>query len=507
MRALLLPLILASAAAPLHAQPASPAPAQTARHALAAPVITHHKGTFGGQTLAYTAQVEATEVKTVDGAARLVSFAYLRDGANPATRPVLFAFNGGPIVASAYVHVGGLGPRRATFPDDIAADPAKVTLADNPASPLDAADLVFVDPASTGFSTVAPGTDPHAFWSVRADAAQVAAFIRAWLAAHGRTGAPVYVLGESYGTNRACEIARQLAQGPDPLPLAGVVLYGQAANIIEYAQRPANVTSYVASLPTLAAIAWYHGRADRQDPAFRGMDLPAFLAAARAFAKGDYLTVLYQGSGAPLADRARVAARLAAFTGIPAAWYLAHDLRISKERYRVELLKDKGLVLGRMDARYTMAAPAQGGAPDASEAITDTLARLFERYRHDELKVAETQPYVLSAPVEGFDQWGWGSGTSPFADWPYYQGITAMMAANPRFQVLVANGYYDTQTTMGGAELLATQSGWDPQRVTLRYYDGGHTGYSVAATAQALGNDIRMLISKTAPAQTGQAPR
>jgi hypothetical protein len=138
----------------------------------------------------------------------------MRDGANPATRPVLFAFNGGPIVASAYVHVGGLGPRRAAFPDDIAADPAKVTLADNPASPLDAADLVFVDPASTGFSTVAPGTDPHAFWSVRADAAQVAAFIRAWLAAHGRTGAPVYVLGESYGTNRACEIARQLAQGP-----------------------------------------------------------------------------------------------------------------------------------------------------------------------------------------------------------------------------------------------------------------------------------------------------
>ncbi|MFD2781803.1 hypothetical protein ACFS32_12630 [Novosphingobium pokkalii] len=267
---------------------------------LATPVITHHKGTFGGQTVAYTARVEATEVKTADGAARLVSFAYLRDGANPATRPVLFAFNGGPIVASAYVHVGGLGPRRAAFPDDIAADPAKVTLADNPASPLDAADLVFVDPASTGFSTVAPGTDPHAFWSVRADAAQVAAFIRAWLAAHGRTGAPVYVLGESYGTNRACEIARQLAQGPDPLPLAGVVLYGQAANIIEYAQRPANVTSYVASLPTLAAIAWYHGKADRQDPAFQGMDLPAFLAAARAFAKGDYLTVLYQGSAAPL---------------------------------------------------------------------------------------------------------------------------------------------------------------------------------------------------------------
>jgi hypothetical protein len=40
--------------------------------------------------------------------------------------------------------------------------------------------------------------------------------------------------------------------------------------------------------------------------------------------------------------------------------------------------------------------------------------------------------------------------------------------------------------------------------VTLRYYDGGHTGYSVAATAQALGNDIRMLISRTARFKPGR---
>jgi hypothetical protein len=30
--------------------------------------------------------------------------------------------------------------------------------------------------------------------------------------------------------------------------------------------------------------------------------------------------------------------------------------------------------------------------------------------------------------------------------------------------------------------------------VTLRYYDGGHTGYSVAATARAIGDDIRSLV-------------
>jgi len=175
-------------------------------------------------------------------------------------------------------------------------------------------------------------------------------------------------------------------------------------------------------------------------------------------------------------------------------------LRITKERYRVELLKDRGLVLGRMDARYTMPAPAGGGAPDASEVVADTLTRLFARYRHDELRIDWPEAYAMSVPLAGLDDWTWGQGRSPFADWPYYQGITAMMAANPRFQVLVANGWYDTQTTMGAAELLATQSGWDPARVTLRYYDGGPTGYSVAATAQALGDDIRALIARTATA-------
>ncbi len=86
------------------------------------------------------------------------------------------------------------------------------------------------------------------------------------------------------------------------------------------------------------------------------------------------------------------------------------------------------------------------------------------------------------------------SSTSPFGDWPYYKGIGKMMKLNPGFRLLVGNGIYDTQTTMGAAELLAIQSGWDAARVTLRYYDGGHTGYSVAATAKAIGDDIRALV-------------
>jgi len=68
------------------------------------------------------------------------------------------------------------------------------------------------------------------------------------------------------------------------------------------------------------------------------------------------------------------------------------------------------------------------------------------------------------------------------------------MSMNPRLRVVVGNGWYDTMTTMGAAQLLVSQSGWDPARTRLRFYDGGHTGYSVEATARQIGEDIREMV-------------
>jgi carboxypeptidase C (cathepsin A) len=339
---------------------------------------------------------------------------------------------------------------------------------------------------------VANGTQPSAFYSVKADAKQLADFVRTWIKANGRTGAPIYILGESYGTNRAAEMAGQLAEGPDPLPLAGVYLYGQAVNIIEYAQRPANNTSFVASLPTVAAIGWYHGKAERNGRTFQ-----QYLADARAFARGPYLAGLYRGSDLSDAERADLAAKLQEYSGIPAAWYLAHDLKISKEQLRVEMLKDQKLLLGRSDARYVAAITDKGGALDPSDVLSQAVMSHFEAYLRDDLKITWTEPYLTFAPnVGSLNDWNWGENTTPFGDWPYQSRITKMMNFNPGFRLFIGNGYYDTQTTMGAAEMLAVQSGWDKSRVSLRYYDGGHMGYSVDATAKGLADDLRLWISR-----------
>ncbi len=457
------------------------------------PVITHHTGTFNGKEIRYTATVEAIDVADMKGrpAARLVSFAYTADDlGNAAARPVMFVFNGGPITASLWLHIGVMGPKRVAVPDDLTADPNTYRLVDNVYSPLDATDLVFIDPASTGYSRVLPGTAPESYFSVTADGQQVTAFISAWLTQHGRLSSPAYVLGESYGTIRAAEVAAQLAELPKPILLQGVVLMGQAINIIEYRQRPQNIISYAVSLPTLAALGWYHQKVDRGGKTFEEFEHEAW-----GFAQTDYLTALFKGDSIEPAERDRVAKRLEELSGIPAAYYREHGLRISKEEYRGELLKDRGLLLGRNDGRYVAPMTSKGLAADPSDKIMPAFRRLFGEYVRNDLGIDWTDEYVLFKGAE-LDGWKWG-GSGPFADWPYSDRLLKVMKANPRFHVLIGNGYHDTQTTVGAAEYAVRQSGWPEGRATLSFYEGGHMAYTVERSAKKFTGDVRMLVTSS----------
>lgn len=486
---LVIPLLL-SLVLVVQAPAASSSPSEFAAHS---PVVTHHIGTFNATQIRYTATVEAIDVPDAKGnpAARMVSIAYTDDTVHdPTTRPVMFVFNGGPITASLWLHIGVMGPRRVSIPDDLTADPNTFKLVDNAYSPLDAADLLFIDPASTGFSRVLPGVAPESYFSVTADAQQVTAFISAWLTKHGRLSSPAYLLGESYGTIRAAEVAAQLAELPHPILLDGVVLMGQAINIIEYRQRPQNIVSYAVSLPTLAALAWYHQKTDRT-----GKTFDEFEREARAFAQTDYLTALFKGSSITPAEKDRVAKRLEQLSGIPAAYYRAHNLRISKEEYRGELLKDRGLLLGRNDGRYVAPLTKKGLSEDPSSVTSAAYHHFFADYLRNDLKVNGPDEYIPFKLVE-LDQWKWG-GSGPFADWPYSNRLLVVMKANPRFRVLIANGYEDTQTTVGAAEYAVRQAGWPEGRATLSFYEGGHMAYTVESSAKRFTDDIRALVRNT----------
>jgi carboxypeptidase C (cathepsin A) len=457
-----------------------------------------HHGVFNGQHMEYRSVVEPVPVADDSGkpGATLVSIAYLASGKHvPADRPVLFAFNGGPIAPSDVLHMGMLGPKRVAIPDDVASPASAFRLVDNTYTLLDVADIVFVDPAETGFSRVAAGVEPQSYFSVNTDAQQVTQFIVEWSRRHQRLSSPKYLLGESYGTVRAAAVANQLQKLPQPLPLRGVILLGQALNIIEFSQRPANIVSYAVSLPTLAAIAWSQGKADAPGKSFDQFESEVF-----AFAGHDYLTALFQGTKLPADARAAIARRLEAYTGIPAAYYLQNDLQITKERYRRELLKDQGMTLGMIDGRYKAPNPQSPQAGDPAGLIPAAYQAAFKTYLHDELKIDDPGAYVTKSPVDGLEDWGWnggglGAGKTPFSDWPYPKLLSEVFAVNPQFHVMIFNGYQDTQTTVGAAQYLVDRSGWPADRVSVHFYQGGHTVYSVEDSLRRMTDDIRALIS------------
>jgi carboxypeptidase C (cathepsin A) len=461
------------------------------------PIEALHHGLFNGQHVDYSSVVEPIAVMLDSGkpGATLVSIAYIASGKRvPANRPVLFAFNGGPIAPSDVVHMGMLGPKRVAVPDDVAAPASTFKVVDNPYTVLDVADIVFVDPAGTGFSRAASGINPQGYFSVNADAQQVTQFIVEWSRRHHRLSSAKYLLGESYGTLRAAAVASQLQKLAEPLPLRGVILVGQALNIIEFSQRPGNIVSYVVSLPTLAAIAWSQGKADAQ-----GKSFDQFENEVTAFAGREYLTALFQGTKLPAEAREAIARRLEAYTGISAAYYLQNDLQITKERYRRELLKDQGMTLGMIDGRYK--APNQQSAQvgDPAGLIPAAYEDAFKTYLRDDLKV-DPGAYITKSPVEGLEDWDWnggglGAGKTPFSDWPYPKLLSGVFAANPQFRLMIFNGYQDTQTTVGAAQYLVDRSGWPADRVSVHFYQGGHTIYSVEDSLRRMTGEVRALIS------------
>lgn len=479
MRALLTAALL-FAALPAAAQPA-PAPRS---------FVTEHRGTFHGRKIAYRATVAETvltDAKNVPTAS-VFTTSYVASGGD-VKRPVLFMFNGGPGSPSLWLHMGAFGPKRLPIPADPATPvPADAVLVDNPETVLDVADIVLIDPPGTGYSRILPGAAPRAFYSVAGDAGAVAEVMARWLAEHGRIESPRFLLGESYGTIRAVAVARALWKRPEPVALDGVVLMGQALNIIETSQRPTNIVSHMVALPGMTAIAYYHGRISRE-----GRTLDQAIAESSAFAHGEYLTALAKGNRIAPEERDRIAARLESLTGVPAAYFVAHDLAILKEAFRGELLKDRKLALGRYDARYVAPFPEGGRMPDASEFTTAVYSARIVPYLKDALKVDLTEEY-RTRDTDNRGGWDYGSPPSPFSEWPFVEQLAETMRAEPGMRLLLGSGIFDMTTTIGAAEHLQMHGGLPLERVRASRYIGGHMAYTDPETLVKFTGDVRAFI-------------
>lgn len=448
--------------------------------------VTHHQGVFNGTDIRYTATVGEFPQRDENGAAtaRLFATSYVREGVvDRDTRPVLFLWNGGPGAASLWLHVGAFGPRRAWLPQDPDAEIAPpYRLVANDHTVLDVADLVFVDPIGTGYSRLDDESKLKAIYTPQGDAKSVADLIRVWVRANGRERSPRYALGESYGTIRAVLVADELKQD---LPLDGIYLFGQGINLVETTQRAGNVVGYATNLPALAAIAWYHGRAH---PRYR--DVSRLIDEAWAFGMKDYLLALAKGDALPARERRRIARRLEEMTGLSAQFYLENGLAITKQRFRAEILKERALVVGFYDGRYTAPLPAAGEPlPDPSMKIRDPFIALAGEQFAGALAVTMTEEYRPGDPAAG--QFDWGVPAHPFSDYDYAGVLSRLMQSQACLRLAIGTGIYDTTTTVGPARYLVARSALPRERVNLYQYEGGHMAYTNAAALAAMARDVR----------------
>ena len=492
--ALALPLALTSPA-PTWAQDKAQ-PEKTGETAKAAAfdaqrTVTHHTLARPEGALAYTAVAEflpLTDGPKEEVAARVFTTSYTLDGAEPGSRPVAFVFNGGPGAASAYLHLGALGPKVVTFNEDGSLLPPPAPVVDNPDSWLAFTDLVFIDPVGTGYSrALKPDEDAEKrFWSPEADVRSLSELVRLWIARNGRWQSPKFLVGESYGGFRIARMAEELLD-PNGIAVSGLIMVSPVIDFATIRDRDGLLAPALV-LPSIAASAAALGRAPGT--------AEAAAAAAERFAMDGYLTGLAGIDYGRLEEAEGFFAEVARMVGLPEELIRRHRGRVPASLFTREILRDKGQVTSVYDGTFTALDPDPAAARLSSDPfLTGTLptyTTAFADYVTRDLGFRTDTPFrLLSDRVNR----GW--------EWPRQANSSAVdalqevLALQPSLRVLIAHGrtdlitpYMASRWVAGRLELPAGQR----DRVTLTVYRGGHMMYTLAEERAKLAVDARALV-------------
>lgn len=452
-------------------------------------VESKHRATIGGAEIAYTVttgtlvlreeahKAEKGESEGEKPRATIFFVAYTRDDmADLADRPITFAFNGGPGSSSVWLHLGVLGPRRVQMDPEGHPLPPPGRLVENEHALLDRSDLVFIDPVSTGYSRAVAGEQPKQFHGFKKDIESVGDFIRLYTTRYGRWNSPKFLAGESYGTTRAAGLAGYL-QERHGLYLNGLMLISSILNFQTDEFVPGNDLPYILFLPTYAATAWYHKRLAEH---LQVRDLTDVLAEVERFALEEYSVALMRGTSLSAADRTRVAAVLARYTGLRQEYILATNLRINIHRFVKELLRDTRRTIGRLDSRFTGTDRDAAGEyhefdPSLS-AIHGPYTSALNGYVRGELGFQSDLPYeVLTDRVW---PWSFAEHENKFVD--VSETLRKAMNINPFLRVHIASGYYDLATPYFATQYTFNHLDLEPdalERISTSNYPAGHMMY------------------------------
>lgn len=455
--------------------------------------ITRHSIKLSGIDVPYTAKVGTLPLRDDQGKelANVFFVAYLREPHDPA-RSITFVFNGGPGAASAYLHLGAIGPKtvEVNAKGELQGPPPR--LVSNDASWLDFTDLVFVDPVGTGYSRVGEGKAESDFWGVQQDTKALADFIRLYLIEAARMSSPVFLTGESYGGFRAATIARALQKtggvSPSGLVLISPALEFSLLNAEDYDPLP-----WALALPSYAAV-------NLESKGVTGREaLAEALKEAEHYALSDYLVQFAAGAAE---GGAAASGTVAELTGLPADVVRRNFARIPPALFIKEFDRANSQVLSRYDGSVSGPDPHPASAwPRGPDPVLDVSVPLwtsaFVQYAQEELGYKTDVTYrLLNREVRS----KWDFGTSPTRQG--YAGALSDLqnarAANRALEVLIATGYTDLITPyMVPAYLVKQLSPLESASpITIEDYAGGHMLYLRDDSRRALKQDVEAMYER-----------
>jgi len=468
--------------------------------------VTKHTATIQGKEIKYTATAGKLVMKNDEDKAKALMFfiAYTKNGVEDLSkRPITFAFNGGPGSSSVWLHLGVLGPKRIKLPDDASQLPPPYELVNNPLSLLDLTDLVFIDPVSTGYSRPAKDEEKGQFHGYDEDLRSVGQFIHDYLTKYGRWRSPKFLVGESYGGLRAAGLSGHLSDRYN-MPLNGIVLISPALNFQTLAFSPGNDLPYILFVPSYAATAWYH-KALPGD--LQQLSLDEVYKQAEEFAYNDYASALMQGHTLNKEERDAIAEKLARYTGLSKEYVEDSNLRINMQRFAKELLRDRGLTVGRFDSRYTgIDGDSAGEMPEndpSAAAIFGPFTATINDYLRNELKVEDGRVYEIL--TDNVHPWKYGQFSTRFPD--ASDTLRQAMTAHPFLKLFVAAGHYDLATPPASVAYSVEHMRLPPElqkNVTSKLYEGGHMMYIYEPSMKRLRKDLEKFY-ESAAANEGKA--
>lgn len=400
-------------------------------------------------------------------------------------RPVVFCFNGGPGSSSVWLHLGIFGPRRVLSGDVDAPQPAPYGLADNPESLLRQADLVFIDPMTTGYTRAVVGGKPSEYHGYTRDRDLVGEVIRIWLGRHQRWLSPKFLAGESYGTTRAASLAGYLTTRHG-IAFNGIILISAVLDFATLRFTRGNDLPYIHFLPTYAATAGYHQGLSTAEVEER-------IERARTFAYGTYSSALAKGARLTDDEQDALAAEMSELIGLDPQYLKRARFRVEHQHFYAELLRDRGLDVGRLDTRFTMAPANLNNEVQETDPshmfILFPYTAAFNQYVRAELGFTSDLEYEILTPR--VHPWSYkefeGRAVTTTEE------ISAALRANPDMRVYVGFGYYDGATPFSASEYVLDHLDIPNEIIeefVLKYYPAGHMTYVHEESRIAQSRDI-----------------